>query len=151
LSSRFWLFGFAAVFRFLCALSRAVPRLPPLRRPQGMISVVTRLLAHMPPTQLNFRVVLIDMPVVNSFSSAGGCIYVTRKMVDMLGAGFVFLSPDRIIARSSFDPKNSALMDFPSGKVIERLPIGRQSIETPAHGDYVILRPVKNARVGLMD
>jgi hypothetical protein len=38
------------------------------------------------------------MPVVNSFSIAGGCIYVTRKMVDMLGAGFVFLSLDRIIS-----------------------------------------------------
>jgi Peptidase family M48 len=72
-------------------------------------------------------------------------------LADMLGAGFVFLGSDRIIARNGFDPKNSALMEFPSGKVIERLPIGRQSMEAPAHGDYVILRPVKDARVGLMD
>jgi WD40 repeat protein len=73
------------------------------------------------------------------------------SLTDMLGAGFVFLAPDRVIAKNGLDPKNSAVMEFPSGKVLERLPIGRQTMEAPGHGDYVILKPVKDAKVGLME
>ena len=43
--------------------------------------VAQRLLAQMPPTQLRFRVVLVDLPVVNAFTAPGGRIYVTRKLV----------------------------------------------------------------------
>jgi WD40 repeat protein len=46
--------------------------------------VAERLLAQMPPTQLRFRVILVDLPIVNSFSLSGGRIYVTRKMVAFL-------------------------------------------------------------------
>lgn len=41
-----------------------------------------RLLAQMPPTQMKFRIVLIDAPVVNAFTMPGGRIYVTRKLVE---------------------------------------------------------------------
>lgn len=46
-----------------------------------MDDVLNRLVAQLPPTGLKFRVILIDLPVVNSMSIAGGRIYVTRKMV----------------------------------------------------------------------
>ena len=43
-------------------------------------------------------------------------------------------------------------MEFPSGKVLEKLPIGRtQLIAAPARGNYVILSPVQDALTGLMD
>ena len=43
--------------------------------------LVDGLVAQMPPTQLKFRVALVDLPNVNAFSLSGGRIYVTRKMV----------------------------------------------------------------------
>jgi len=46
--------------------------------------ILNRLVAQIPPTGLKFRVILIDLPAVNSMSIAGGRIYVTRKMVAFL-------------------------------------------------------------------
>ena len=43
--------------------------------------IVQRLLAQMPPTEMKFHVVLVDIPVVNAFTYPGGRIYVTRKLV----------------------------------------------------------------------
>lgn len=71
---------------------------------------------------------------------------------EMLTAGFAFLAPDRMIVQNRFDPKNSAVIEFPSGRVLERLPIGRrQNMEAPTRGNYVILKPVKDAQVGVLD
>lgn len=44
-------------------------------------TIAQRLLAQMPPTQLKFRIKLVDLPVVNAFTMPGGRIYVTRKLV----------------------------------------------------------------------
>src|SRR5579863_3368472 len=43
--------------------------------------IAARLLAQLPPTQLKFQVFLVDSPDIDSFSLAGGRIYITRKMV----------------------------------------------------------------------
>jgi predicted Zn-dependent protease len=43
-----------------------------------------RILAQLPPTQLRFRIILVDTPIVDSFSVGAGRIYVTRKMVAFL-------------------------------------------------------------------
>jgi hypothetical protein len=40
-----------------------------------------RLVQYLPPTRLNFRFYLIDLPQVNAFSIAGGRVYVSRKIV----------------------------------------------------------------------
>ncbi|HEX3103272.1 MAG TPA: M48 family metalloprotease [Terriglobales bacterium] len=40
-----------------------------------------RLVQHLPPTHLNFRFYLVDLPEVNAFSIAGGRVYVSRKLV----------------------------------------------------------------------
>jgi len=71
---------------------------------------------------------------------------------EMLTEGFAFLAPDRVIVKNRPDPKNSAVVEFPSGKVLERLPIDhRQDMEAPTRGNYVILKPVKDAIVGVLD
>jgi predicted Zn-dependent protease len=43
--------------------------------------ISSRILAQLPPTQLKLRIILIDSPIVNSFSFGAGRIYVTRKMI----------------------------------------------------------------------
>jgi WD40 repeat protein len=40
-----------------------------------------RLVRYLPPTKLNYRFYLIDLPEVNAFSSAGGRVYISRKIV----------------------------------------------------------------------
>jgi hypothetical protein len=40
-----------------------------------------RLVQHLPPTKLNFRFYLIDLPDPNAFSVAGGRVYVSRKLI----------------------------------------------------------------------
>jgi WD40 repeat protein len=71
---------------------------------------------------------------------------------DMLKETFAFLGPDRVIVQNHSDPKNSALIEFSTGKVLERIPINpRQDMEAPTRGEYVILKPVKDAQVGVLD
>ena len=43
--------------------------------------IAKRLLAVLPPTKIQFKVILVDSPEVNAVSLAGGHIYVTRKLV----------------------------------------------------------------------
>jgi hypothetical protein len=43
--------------------------------------VGNRLVQHLPPTNLKFRFYLVELPVVNAFSIAGGRVYISRKMV----------------------------------------------------------------------
>lgn len=40
-----------------------------------------RLIQQLPPTRLNFRFFLVDLPEPNAFSIAGGRVYVSRKLV----------------------------------------------------------------------
>jgi hypothetical protein len=46
-------------------------------------SLGNRLVLHLPPTKLNFRFYLIDLPEPNAFSVAGGRVYVSRKLISM--------------------------------------------------------------------
>lgn len=41
----------------------------------------SKLVQYLPPTKLNFRFYLIDIPDVNAFSIAGGRVYISRKVV----------------------------------------------------------------------
>lgn len=65
--------------------------------------------------------------------------------------GLTFLSPDRVVMRNFADPDHSAILEFPSGKVIERIPIGPQTMQAVGKGNYIILRPAPNALAGLFD
>jgi hypothetical protein len=46
-------------------------------------SLGNRLVQHLPPTNLNFRFYLIDLPEPNAFSIAGGRVYVSRRLIAM--------------------------------------------------------------------
>lgn len=79
-------------------------------------------------------------------------ISLPSSIKDHLGGGFTFLPTNQIVVRNTADPTKSAIMDFPSGKILEELPIDRrQSFRASSHGNYLILTPVKDARVGVLD
>ena len=73
-----------------------------------------------------------------------------------LGSGslqgpFAFLAPDRLIAVNENDGKNSAVIQFPGGNVLDHVTLGDQSVSAAAHGNYAILRPVKDGLAAVMD
>lgn len=49
-----------------------------------MERVASRLLDQLPPTGLRIQVILFDAPVLDAFSTAGGRIYVSRKLVSFV-------------------------------------------------------------------
>jgi len=46
-----------------------------------LAAIGDRLLKHLPPTKLQFRFYLADLPYTNAFSWPGGHIFVTRKLI----------------------------------------------------------------------
>ena len=63
-----------------------------------------------------------------------------------------FLGADRIVAVDPSSPSKSPLLRFPSGERLGQLPLTvGTKLESVAHGDYVLVRPVQNYSVGVFD
>lgn len=69
----------------------------------------------------------------------------------ILGGGFVFVSPERVLAENSREPAKSEILEFPSGAVISKVALGNQQIEAATRGNFVFLRPIKMAPLGVFD
>jgi WD40 repeat protein len=80
-----------------------------------------------------------------------GPITLRGPLKDMLKGNFAFLSADRVVAENSENPVRSAILKFPSGELISSIAIGHQALDASAQGNYALLRPVKDALVGVMD
>jgi WD40 repeat protein len=68
----------------------------------------------------------------------------------LLAGKFDFVAPDRVIAVNPEDFNKSAIATFPAGEVVEQFPL-TGSPYSPTKGNYVMLRPIANFAVGLMD
>ena len=65
---------------------------------------------------------------------------------------FAFLADGRFIGVAGANGDKSAVVEFPSGRAIYKdLNIGGSKISPVAHGDYVLLRPIKDNPVGIFD
>lgn len=52
--------------------------------PDGRLEKLgTRLLAQLPPTKIHYRFSIIDAPINNAFSIAGGRVYVARRLIEL--------------------------------------------------------------------
>jgi len=70
----------------------------------------------------------------------------------LLGDSFVFLAGDRLMGVAGDNGERSAVVEFPGGKVIYKdLNVGGSRLEAVAHGDHVLLRPIKDHPVGIFD
>jgi len=76
---------------------------------------------------------------------------VSGELHGALGGGFTFLGPDRILGVARFKGANSIVASFPDCKTLDKLQLGAQEVEPAAHGAYVLLRPVKDAKLGVYD
>ncbi len=65
---------------------------------------------------------------------------------------FTFLADDRFIGVAGQHGDKSAVVEFPSGRVIYKdLFLGGSDVFPVAHGDYVQMRPIKDSPLGVMD
>jgi WD40 repeat protein len=65
---------------------------------------------------------------------------------------FVFISNDRLVGIAGNSGDKSAVVEFPSGKVVYKdLNLGGSHVQAAAHGDLVLLRPIKDHPVGIFD
>jgi Zn-dependent protease with chaperone function/WD40 repeat protein len=70
---------------------------------------------------------------------------------DLLKDGFAFMDSDRVVVENGSNPAKSAILKFPSGDMIKPIVLGNQSLDSTTQGNYVLLRPVTDALVGVMD
>jgi WD40 repeat protein len=70
---------------------------------------------------------------------------------NVVGSGFAFVGPDRIVGRNFQNPKKSGLYSFPAGQVIENFDLFTNSLTSVTSGNYVLLRNFAKLSGGLMD
>jgi WD40 repeat protein len=80
----------------------------------------------------------------------------TQKKVNVPGTvhtlmeySFTFLGPDRIVGLDQFHPQNSPVAEFPSGKVVDRVPLGGGSLVAASNPKYILVRPMVDRPVGV--
>lgn len=69
----------------------------------------------------------------------------------VIANGFAFMSEDRLVGINRENTQKSPLMTFPEGKVLGEYELWRKNMVPAAHGDYLIIRPVRNYASGVMD
>ena len=82
----------------------------------------------------------------------------TRKTISvgdnvkkLLVASMDFIGPDKIIGQYGNDIKKSGIFTFPEGERLEQFELGGSSFTAGYSGNYVAVRPVSGAAVGLYD
>ena len=82
----------------------------------------------------------------------------TQKKINVPGAihtameySFTFVGPDRIVGVDTFSPLKSPLVEFPSGKMIDRVPLGDGSLVAATNPKYIFIRPIQERPVGAYD
>jgi WD40 repeat protein len=82
----------------------------------------------------------------------------TQKKINLPGSihtameySFTFLGPDRILGVDAFNPQKSPLVEFPSGKIVDRVPLGGSTLVAATNPKYILMRPVVDHPVGVFD
>jgi hypothetical protein len=79
-------------------------------------------------------------------------IDLNERIKGLLPRSFTFVGPHRLVGIKGLSGNRASVVEFPSGKVvIKDLLVGGASIAAATHGDYLLLRPVKDYPVGVLD
>jgi len=72
-------------------------------------------------------------------------------MKEAVASAFTFLGPDRIAGYGGEKGEKSIVARFPSGELIQHANFGSANVGPVAHGNYVLLRPIRDYAVGVLD
>lgn len=82
----------------------------------------------------------------------------TEKRINVPGSvhtameyAFTFIGPHRIVGVDTFKPDKSPVVEFPSGKVLDRVPLGGSTLVAATNPRYVLERPLKDVPVAAFD
>jgi WD40 repeat protein len=82
----------------------------------------------------------------------------TQKKINISGSlstamayAFTFAGPDRIVGVDASNPQKSPLVEFPSGRVLDRMPLGGDSLFAATNPKFILIRPLKENPVGAFD
>lgn len=82
----------------------------------------------------------------------------TQKKISLSGPihkameyAFTFVGSDRILGVDTFNPEKSPLLEFPSGKVIDHVSLGGDSLVAATNPNYILVRPLTEKPVGAFD
>lgn len=64
---------------------------------------------------------------------------------------FTFVGPNRIVGADTFNLQKSPVVEFPSGKVLDRIPLGGSALFAATNPRYILMRPMQQAPVGGLD
>lgn len=90
------------------------------------------------------NVLAIDLTDFHAFSLPGSL----RKL---LTRDFTFVGPDQIAGADPGSPKDSGLVHFPDGRLVKKFMLGSQRLDAAVNPRYLLLRPIKGYRVGILD
>lgn len=69
----------------------------------------------------------------------------------LIARGFTFMDNDRLVGLNIDNVKKSPVVSFPSGQVLMELELWRKGITAPTRGEYLLIRPIKDYALGVMD
>jgi hypothetical protein len=84
-------------------------------------------------------------------TSSFGKVSVSDSLKHLIAGGFAFLGNDRMAGINHGSVKKSAVVKFPSGEVLTELELWRQGMSAATRGDYLLIRPIKDYALGVMD
>jgi WD40 repeat protein len=76
---------------------------------------------------------------------------VGENIKKLLFTSFAFVAPDKIVGQYGKELEKSGVFSFPSGERVEQFELSGLSFTKAERGDYVMVRPVSGAAVGVYD
>ena len=105
-----------------------------------------------------FRLRIDGMTVDETENSAVALDLSTLKTVDLGGdlkkvasRSYVFLDPGRILGNSAAKLEAGGIFSFPAGKRLQKLEFGAEEIGSTGDENFVTIKPVSNASIGMFD
>jgi hypothetical protein len=78
-------------------------------------------------------------------------IPVAGALKTFIGTAFAFVTPDQIVGYAGDHGEKSAIVEFPSGKIIRQVDLGGAKPTPATRGNYILMRPIKDYAVGVLD
>jgi len=108
--------------------------------------------------RFRFRFSIDGRTAASSENTALALDLTTLKPTDIGGdmkkisaRSYMFLDSERILGTPTQKLEDAGVFSFPSGKRLQKLAIAAQEIKRTANPDYVIVKPLANAKIGIFD
>jgi len=97
---------------------------------------------------------------VASLKSENNLIYDIREKRELpvpgnmkvyLGKAFAFVTSESVVGFAGEHGDKSAILEFPSGKLLRSVDLGGARPTPATHGDYILIRPIRDYAVGILD